>query len=107
MQITLSPVRREGRPTLERLGDALVIDGETFDFSGVPEGAQLPAEAVASDWLAGPVTRIAGELHLALALSHGANAPQETLFPDPVQVASDGAVPLPPYDATEAEEASA
>ncbi|OWV58337.1 hypothetical protein CDZ98_15060, partial [Mameliella alba] len=48
MQITLSPVRREGRPTLERLGDALVIDGETFDFSGVPEGAQLPAEAVAS-----------------------------------------------------------
>ncbi|OWV60001.1 hypothetical protein CDZ98_09135, partial [Mameliella alba] len=48
MQITLSPVRREGRPTFERLGDTLVIDGETFDFSGVPEGAQLPAEAVAS-----------------------------------------------------------
>ncbi|GGF82947.1 hypothetical protein SAMN05216376_12065 [Mameliella alba] len=105
MQITLSPVRREGRPTFERLGDALVNDGETFDFSGVPEGAQLPAEAVASDWLAGPVTRIAGELHLALL--HGANAPQETLFPDLVQVAGDGAVPLPPYDATAPEEASA
>ncbi|MBY6113284.1 hypothetical protein KUW09_04905 [Mameliella alba] len=101
MQITLSPVRRDDRPTIERQGDALVIDGETFDFAALPEGASLPADAVASDWISGPVERIGGVLHLTLMLSHGARAPQETLFPVPVVVPGNGAVPLPGHSLSE------
>jgi hypothetical protein len=36
-------------------------------------------------------------LHLALVLPHGAEAPDETLFPAPI-TAQDGAVPLPPFE---------
>jgi len=97
MQLSFLPVRMEARLTLARQGDALVINGETFDFSAVPEGASLPAEAVASDWIAGPVSRAAGVLQLVLLLPHGAKAPPETLFPVPVTVPTDGPVPLPPY----------
>ncbi|MCR9274397.1 MULTISPECIES: hypothetical protein [unclassified Mameliella] len=102
MQITLSPVRREGRPSIERNGDSLIIDGETFDFSGVPEGATLPADAVASEWVVGPVERIGGSLHLTLALSHGANAPAATLFPAPL-APTNGAIILPPYEEVQEE----
>lgn len=100
MQITLSPVRRDGRPSIERNGDSLIIDGETFDFSGVPEGATLPAHAVDSDWICGPVERIGGSLHLTVALSHGANAPAATLFPAPLAPAN-GLIALPDYNLTE------
>ncbi|MBV6637031.1 MAG: hypothetical protein KI788_14140 [Mameliella sp.] len=97
MQITFSPVRRDGRPSIEVLGEALIIDGETFDFSAIPEGATLPAEAVASDWINGPVERIGGELHLTLLLSHGANAPTATLFPA-AMTPTDGPIALPAYE---------
>lgn len=107
MHITYTPVRRDGRPVIERLGDALVIDGETFDFSGVPEGATLPPEAVASEWIAGPVTRQGGELRLTLMLSHGPRAPQETLFPAAAIMSGNGPIPMPPHDAPELEEALA
>ncbi len=97
MKITLSPIRHDHRPVFERQGDTLTIDGELFDFSAVPEGAILPSDAVASPWVAGPVTREDGMLHLVLALSHGAHAPQDTLFPSPVTVTGDGTIPLPPH----------
>ena len=97
MHITLSPVRHHERPVFEKQGDSLIIDGETFDFSVVPEGATLPADAVASDWIIGPVTRENGVIHLTLMLSHGAKAPQGTMFPDPV-LASNGEIPLPAYE---------
>jgi hypothetical protein len=101
MQITLSPARRDARLDLSRNGDTLTINGEAFDFSPLPEGATLPAEAIASDWFAGPVERIDGVLHVALILSHGANAPEKTLFPAPLILAGDGPVSLPPFDAEE------
>jgi hypothetical protein len=101
MHITLSPTRRDGRPTFERQGDTLLINGEAFDFSGIPEGATLPAEAVASDWIAGPVSREGGVLHFTLLLSHGANAPEAARFPQPVTVTSDGPITLPAYEIEE------
>lgn len=103
MHITFSPVRRDGRPTISRKGDALIIDGETFDFSGVPDGATLPAEAVASEWVTGAVSRIGGVLQVELMLSHGAAAPPETLDPAPVRVIRNGAVVMPPYEQEQTE----
>lgn len=104
MKIIFSPMRREDRVDLAVAGDTLTIAGEDFDFSPIPEGATLPREAVACDWIAGDVERDAGgELKVPLILPHGASAPQATLYPVPVTVATDGPVTLPPYEAEEEE----
>jgi hypothetical protein len=97
MHISFSPVRCDHRPSFTVTGDTLTINGEAFDFSGLPEGATLPQTAVSCDWLASDVERIGGDIHLTLILPHGAGAPAETLFPDPVSV-PDGPVPLPPHE---------
>lgn len=96
MHITLSPIRSDAMLTLERRGDTLVINGEAFDFSDLPEGAMLPEGAVACNWLAGPVARRDGVLHLTLALPHGREAPREVLFPAPLTLTEDGPVALYP-----------
>ncbi len=98
MQITLSPQRRDTAMTLSRTGDTLTINGAVYDFSAVREGETLPQAAAACDWLASDVARIDGVLHLTLILPHGAHAPQETLFPAPLTLTSDGPVTLPAFD---------
>lgn len=100
MHLTLSPVRRDDRPHVSVAGDVLTIGAHRFDFSRMTDGDVLPAEAVQSEWIAGPVSREAGVLRLALMLSHGEHAAAETLFPEPV-TAEDGPVPLPPHGDTE------
>ena len=101
MQIILSPIRAETPLTLHRAGDVLTVNGEVFDLSGIPEGATLPREAVACDWLASDITRIAGSLQMTILLPHGANAPEETRHPAPLVLTSNGPVTLPPYDVEE------
>lgn len=103
MLISLSPQRRDDRLTIERTGDALTINGETFDFSPIPEGGLLPRDAVECAWLASDVERVDGEIRLTLLLPHGPNAPEATRFPEPIHVTEDGPVALPPYDAEASE----
>lgn len=98
MNLTFSPVRFDATLELARRGDTITINGEAFDFSPLPDGATLPPEAITSDWFAGPVERVGGVLHITLRLPHGANAPQETLFPTPLTLTGNGPVSLPPYD---------
>ena len=97
-QIDLSPMRRDDRLEVSVSGDVFTINGAAFDFSALPEGASLPRDAVACDWLASDVVRTGGVVRLTLILPHGPDAPQETLFPDPVSP-GDGPVALPPYSA--------
>jgi hypothetical protein len=101
MQIILSPIRAETPLTLHRAGDVLTVNGEVFNLSGIPEGATLPREAVACDWLASDITRQGGSLQMTILLPHGANAPEVTRHPAPLVLTSDGPVTLPPYDAEE------
>lgn len=101
MQITLTPVRRDDRLSVERYGDTLVLNGMPYDFSHLPEGAVLPRTAVDCDWLASNVTRIGGTLQLTLILPHGASAPDETRYPAPLFLSEDGPVALPPHSAVE------
>ena len=98
MRITLTPIRRNQTLTLVKTADTLTVNGELFDFSGIPEGATLPQEAIACEWLASDIERVGGQLHLALILPHGAKAPPETLFPAPITLETDGPVLLPPYE---------
>lgn len=101
MHITLTPTRMDTPLSLHRVGDILTINGEAFDFTGLPEGATLPASAVASPMLTGDVTRAQGLLCLTLTLPHGASAPPQTLFPAPLLLTADGSVALPPYEVTD------
>jgi hypothetical protein len=104
MEILLSPKRGDKPISLEKRGTTLMVNGEPFDFGFLTEGDNLPRDAVSGDWLASDVTRRDGVLRLTVALAHGANAPQETRFPAPVTLSSDGPVELPPFDAPEVSE---
>lgn len=98
MLITLSPVRMSPAMILVRHGDVLIIDGEVFDFSALPEGAYLPPEAMNAPAFTSGVERVNGVLVFTLRLPHGANAPEATRFPEAILVTQDGPVTLPPYD---------
>lgn len=76
-------------------GEVLTLNGEAFDFAQLPEDGTLPAEAIASDWIVGPVSRIDGDLHLTLRLPHGPNPSQAVAFPEPIHATEDGPIPLP------------
>lgn len=97
MKLMFSPQRRDAGLSLERTGDVLIINGEEFDFSGLPDGATLPLGAIASEWITGDVTREDGVLIVPIVLPHGKNAPEETRFPAPITLSEDGPVSLPPY----------
>lgn len=95
MKIKLSPQRRDDTLTASRAGEVLTLNGEAFDFSQLPEGGTLPADAIDSEWIVGDVSRVAGELHLTLRLPHGANPGHAVAFPDPLHVTTGGPIPLP------------
>lgn len=107
MRITLIPIRSDATLALHRAGDVLTINGDALDLSVIPDGATLPAAAVASEWLAAPISRTGGVLHLTLLLPHGwipDPAPPEAsvvLFPEPIVVTEDGPVVLPSWSPEE------
>lgn len=95
MHIKLSPQWRDDTLIVSKAGDTLTINGIPYDFSGIPDGATLPASAVDCEYIVGPVERINGELHLTLLLPHGSEATQAALFPEPVINPPDGVLELP------------
>ncbi|MBN8241854.1 hypothetical protein JF546_02375 [Nitratireductor aquimarinus] len=101
MFISFSPQRRDDALEVVKQGDIITINGEAFDLSVVPDGATLPQEAISSDWFAGPVERIGGELHVTLLLPNGSNPSQAVAFPQPITVNEDGPIELPSDDLEE------
>jgi len=95
MKINLSPQRRDDQLTLEKAGDTLTFNGTEYDFSQLPDGGTLPADAVDCEFVIGTVERIDGELELTLLLPHGANASEAARFPQPILDPADGKVELP------------
>ena len=95
MKIKLSPQRRDEQLTLEKAGDTLTINGTEYDFSQLPDGGTLPADAVDSEYVIGSVDRVNGELELTLLLPHGADASEAARFPQPIIDPADGEVELP------------
>lgn len=93
MRISFSPMRRDDALIASKVGDIITINGEQFDFSGVPEGATVTS--VPSPWIVGPVERIDGEIRLTLILPHGPNPSQAVAFPEPITVAEDGPIAIP------------
>ncbi|MGO1717854.1 MAG: hypothetical protein ACTHZY_11315 [Halomonas sp.] len=66
MIIKMMPQIRGSRPSYEVDGDALIIDGDRFDFAPLPDGAILPEDAIDSEWFPTDVKRVNGELHITL-----------------------------------------
>lgn len=95
MQIKLSPQRRDDALAVMKTGEVLTINGNVFDFSGVPDGATVPAGEVPCEWIVGPVERVSGALHLTLILPHGANPSPAVAFPQSIDNPPDGAIALP------------
>ncbi|MCP9337648.1 hypothetical protein [Stutzerimonas xanthomarina] len=93
MHITLSPVRLDETLTASLTGDVLTLNGQPFDFTQLPEGGTLPADAIASEWIVGPVSRINGELRLTLRLPYISDGSH--FAPEPIHVTEDGPIPLP------------
>lgn len=102
MHISFSPQRRDDVLIVSKAGDVLTINGDPVDLSPIPDGATLPAAAIDSEWIVGPVERIGGVLHLTLLLPHGPDPSPAVAFPEPILVASDGPVAVP-NDVTEQE----
>ena len=94
-KINLSPQVRDGTLTVLKSGDALIVNGETFDFSQLTEGSTLPAEAIECEYIVGPVTRVDGEIELTLLLPITCDASEAAKYPEPITMTADGEVILP------------
>jgi hypothetical protein len=95
MKITLIPQRRDDLLVVLKEGDKLLINDDECDFSKLPDGATLPADAISNPWIVGDVERINGELHISLLLPHGPYASQSVCFPTPLFDPADGFLELP------------
>ncbi|RIZ44702.1 hypothetical protein AXX04_13810 [Pseudomonas aeruginosa] len=99
MIITLSPYAplpgSDERLSLSRAGDVLTVNGQAFDFTPLPDGGELPAEAIGSKVFAGPVVRRDGRLELILRFPLAADASAAARFPEPLLIETDGPVELP------------
>ena len=99
MDFTLTFIRQHRFDTLEieRAGSALIINGETFDFADLPDGATLPQSAVDCPFLASDVHRVGGVVQMTLLLPCTTSISQEDRFPAPITVTEDGPITFPPY----------
>src|SRR5699024_5913096 len=84
--------------SVEKQGDILIINGEPYDLSGIPDGATLPnaTDATGCEFIRNKIERIGGVLHITLLLPHGPlPQPQSVLFPEPIHVTKDGPIEIP------------
>lgn len=99
MKIKLFPFLTDDTISASVHGDVITINGEPYDLSGIPEGYQLPANAVGSDWLSVSdfVERVGGEISLTLKYRVQWDSPVDIRTPDePIVLSvSDGAVKFP------------
>jgi hypothetical protein len=95
MHITLSPVRMDELLNAERLGDTLVLNGVTVDFTDLPEGEMIEIDPVEMPWIIGPVRREKGEIRLTLLCPHGPMAAGKSAYPKPLHIKKDGPIDLP------------
>lgn len=77
---------------LSRAGDVLTINGDTIDFSALPEGATIEDGAALHPKLVGPIDRIGGKIHLTICLPYRGSGHVEA--PAPVD-AEDGSIDIP------------
>lgn len=95
--INFSPVRADVEPlTLDWDDPVLIVNGTPYDLSELGDGDTAEHDVIRR------AERTGDDYIVTLRLPHGANAPQETRFPEPVVMSADqGVVPVPPYNTEE------
>jgi len=95
MKIKLTPQRRNDDIELIKQGDILFINGESFDFSLLVEGARLPFGSVNCEYIIGDVYRVNNEIELTLILPYNTTHSEQRKFPKEILIFKDGIVELP------------
>lgn len=91
LTIRFAPVRRDGTLTLDRQGDLLIANGETYDLTAL---ATAQPDSPGDGWVQSVQVTDTG-LEAVVALPHGADAPETVRFPQPITVEENGPVTLP------------
>ena len=94
MILNLRPQFCGGASAVSKAGDVLTVDGESYDFSTIPEGGSIPAFVVPCPWIVEPVTRTGGHIVLTLTIPCG-YSPTTIPRPAPLVDPSDGPISLP------------
>lgn len=95
MRINLSPQLTDKTLVVVKDGNTLVLNGERFDLSPMVEGSTLPSSAISSEWFAGDIEMVDGEIIVTLILPNPVNYSPEQAFPEPLTSILDGPVALP------------
>lgn len=74
MIITFIPSRNEPL-TVQVAGDAIILNGEEYDFSPLQEGEDILAAHTSCSWFQRTIERINGVIHVTLICPFGAPAP--------------------------------
>ncbi len=97
MQIKFVPQRRDGGLAVTLLGELLILNGVSFDLSGIGEGQILPITALDSTFFSGPITRAGGVIQVSVVLPY-----DEESEIDPMEIvevtATIGDVDVPGHD---------
>ena len=80
IKINFSPVRADEKTAATLSGSILTVNGEAFDLSLIEDGATVDHPVIKN------CTRTGDDYELTLTLNHGPNAPEETRFPEPVEI---------------------
>ena len=83
IKINLSPVRSDEQTTASLNGLVLTVNNVDYDLSEIPDGATVNHTVLQN------CTRNGDDFELTITLIHGAKAPYETRFPEPVEIVSD------------------
>lgn len=95
MKLSFSPQVSGRLLAVVKLGDALKINGDLFDFAMLPEGASLPSSAVNCDFIVDDVRRVDGHVNITLLLPIAWDATHDACFPSPIINPPDGVIRLP------------
>lgn len=83
MKINLSPIRGYFKTELSVTGSIITLNGEEFDLSLLEDGATAEHEKL------GKVSRSVNDYELTVVQLHGKDAPEETRFPEPLNITGD------------------
>lgn len=93
LKLNLSPIRADNETEATLNGTVLTLNGTDYDLSELPDGA------TASHPELGLVSRLGDNYECTIKLTHGANAPESTRFPEPIVLTDfNGIIDLPVYD---------
>jgi len=91
MNIYFMPQCGYGEQRVVKDGDSLSINGELFDFSSLKDGETLPSSAIECDHVVGSVSRVNGEVEVAI-ISIYSEADTSNINKKPMVNAPDGVI---------------